>query len=221
MGGRGPGLGGPSGLLGGPPELLQMVIAQRPELGERLQKLAERARGRLPGLLREALLLHFEQVLDDAEHALERPETMPAEPMPPEGPPGLGPPPFGLHRPPGFEGMPPELRGRIRELEQKQGELERRAQELARQVREARDRHPDAPDAAKDQRAELNRVVGEQFEVRTALRKLEVERIGRELKMMREALERVQKDLQEREAERGSIVERRVKQLLGEDASDW
>jgi len=116
--------------------------------------------------------------------------------------------------------MPPEMRARVRELEEQHARLEERVRELM-----ARLHGPQGTDMSSDERAalreELAKVLNEQFDTRTELRKLELQRMEQELNRLREMLEKRRKDFEARERERSTIIERRTKQLLGEDPAEW
>lgn len=214
--------GKPPGGPPGPPgagwlALLPRIEERRPELAERIRGLHTLAPRRFEGVMFEGLLLHLEQIVGEAEHALAAAPTD-TQPEPPE-PPGPGPHGPG-HARPGPPPLPPELRGRQAELERQHQELERRSQELARMAREQQERQPDAPQV-EALRNELRQAINAQFAVRTELRKLELERIERELRMLQGALERTQRDLERRARQQADIAERRLRQLLGGDPSDW
>lgn len=199
--------------LPGPAQaLLRMVRAHRPELAERLARLARQSPDRFHEVLVEALISRLESALDETE----------AEPGPP-GRPERGPRSPVRPRPgPAEPGGPPpgDVLPRVRELEERHGELERQSQELARQMRELGE-GADAEVRHAALREQLVRVVNEQFEVRTQLRHMELERMQRELHRIQEMVERLQGQLERRERERPAITERRIGQLLGEDAAGW
>lgn len=70
-------------------------------------------------------------------------------------------------------------------------------------------------------REELVGLVKQQFEVRTELRKAELQRIEHELQRIREMVENLQRELAHREQEREAIIQKRIDQLLGQDANGW
>ena len=70
-------------------------------------------------------------------------------------------------------------------------------------------------------REELTRVLNDQFDVRSELRRFELQRVERELARLRAAIERLQNDSDRRNRERGAIIERRIDQLLEDRASGW
>lgn len=189
-----------------PAELLLRLLAERrPELAERLGRLRRRSPERFRRVLLEALTDRLEERLNE----MERGEPLPLEPLGPEGVPPA-------ERP----GPPEEHRIRVRDLEERQGRLEARSHELAQRWREL-----ERPDANAEERRrlhdELERVVQEQFNVRSELRRVELERLGHELRRLHEMVERMERDLAEREQQRAQIVERRMRQLLGEGTSGW
>ncbi len=227
---------------GPPPDevLLRLIAERRPELTDRLEQVRRRSPERFRGALVDALLPHLDETLDNLEKLPESPggpEHAGKPPMPPGaperpglpprpgmgagpgGPPGMGPGPGGL---PGMGpgGPSPEVREHLRGLEEKQRGLEGHVRELAEQFR-----GPQAEKMSADEktrlREELGKVLNEQFDVRTELRKTELDRIGHDLTRLREALEKMQKDFETRQQERAVIVERRMNQLLGGDATDW
>jgi hypothetical protein len=86
-----------------------------------------------------------------------------------------------------------------------ENDLDRRTREAVREYR----------DASKDQRsklkADLKKLVTEQFEARQQRRKLELTRFEEEVKRLRDAMDRRQKNSEE-------IIDKRVTELLGEEA---
>ncbi len=86
----------------------------------------------------------------------------------------------------------------------KERELERRSHELAREWRDA---SSDQKDPIKD---ELNGVLDELFDVRETQRSDQIVELERELERLRETLK-------DRQANKHTIVESRLKELLGEE----
>lgn len=186
--------------------LLRLIAERRPELAERLEHLRRRSPEHFRRVLVDALTRRLEEALNEAERNVPPgpPERFgPDDPLPPEPP-----------------GPRAEHRARLRELEERQARLEGRSHEVAAQLRELREREAPPPEAERVH-AELERIVHEQFEVRSELRRMELERLNHELRRLREMVERMERDLAQREVQRGVIVERRLRQLLGEDASGW
>jgi len=179
--------------------MLNVIEQRRPDLGRRLRELRERSPEKFHAVLLDALMLRLETVLNE-------------EVDDPTG--GRLPRPGGEGPAPEHPGQPPE---RVRDLEQKQVELERRSRELSEKLRGLA---VDSPER-KQGREELQRVLNEQFEVRSNLRRFEIERVERELGQLRAAVERLRADLATREKERAAVIERRMEQLIGEKASDW
>ena len=110
----------------------------------------------------------------------------------------------------GRVGPPMELREtdpEAFELSQKDMDLERRSHELAMRIRGLRGEDRD------NAREELQKVAGEQFEVRTKLRERRLKRLESEIKELREALEN-------RAAKKDDIIERRMQELLGQPRDD-
>ena len=102
---------------------------------------------------------------------------------------------------PSMERNDPEMNKLIKA----ENDLDRRMQVAARAYREA----------SKDQRAklkeDLTKLVTEQFEARQQRRKLELTRLEDELKRLRDAADR-------REKNKPQIIEKRVSELSGEEA---
>jgi len=181
--------------------MLNVIEQRRPELAQRLRELRERSPEKFHAVLLDALMLRLETVLNEEMDDATGEGRMPARP--------------GGERPaPERPGQPPE---RVRELQQKQAELEQRSRELSEKLRSLA---ADSPER-KQGREDLQRVLNEQFEVRSNLRRFEIERVERELEHLRGAVERLRADLTTREKERAAIIDRRMEQLVGEKASDW
>ncbi len=205
-----PGPRGPEMEHGAPPlgPLPRLLAERRPEFAERLERLRARAPRRFAEVLVEVLLPRIEEALNEAERAPDEAQ------MP--GPEGLGGPraphpprPPGMERP---EALPPEAVTRLRELLERDGRLEVRSRELADALRPPRVRDLPA-DKVESMRTELNQVVKDQFDVRSELRKAELQRLERELDRIRELLERTQRELERRERERDTIIESRLRQF--------
>ena len=122
-----------------------------------------------------------------------------------------------------------ELEGHRRHAEEEQGvhklhrrheELERRSHDLAAELRELRERGEHSERQAELMEA-LARTVNEHFDLRTELREFELRRIHGELEHLQKAVEEMRGDLERRARERDSIVERRVRMLLGDDTGGW
>ncbi|MBL8878205.1 MAG: hypothetical protein JNG88_03705 [Phycisphaerales bacterium] len=120
------------------------------------------------------------------------------------GPPGAA----GGSRPPFGPPMSPELRGKWQDAEQRHADTTRRVDDLVRSLRESKS----APDAKL--RAELEAAIGEQFESRTALRMLDIERHEIELKLIQQVIERMKSEVERRSSERNEIIQRRMDALL-------
>lgn len=201
-----------------PDPLLRLLGERRPELAERLERLRQRSPEKFREVIFEAFVSRLEEYLTAAESGAGN------EPEGPGRPPGAAGPRFGPGREAGLrrgpEGPPPEDRARVEELEKRQAELEHRSHELARRAHESR-RAGGSPEELDGLRNELRMVLNEQFDARTALRKLELEHISRQLTHLRSVLERIERDLEQRERERTAIIDRRTEQLLGEGSADW
>jgi chaperonin cofactor prefoldin len=185
--------------------LLRLLAERRPRLAERLVRLRERDPERFEDVIANAVGKRLERALDEEQA---RPgQERPRRPRPP--------------RPERAErGHAPEMEGHVRELQEQQEKLERQSRELAGQLR--RMQHEGAPeDQQQHAREELMQVVNQQFDVRTELRKAELERLEGDLHRIQERLDRIRGNLDRRQAERGEIVGRRMEQLLGEDDVGW
>ena len=89
-------------------------------------------------------------------------------------------------------------------LLKQEDDLDRQTQELSMQYRRA-------PTAQRDGlKKQIEKVVGEQFEVRQQRRQLELKRLEDELQRLREAIEK-------RTKSREQLVGKRVAELLGQD----
>ncbi len=87
-------------------------------------------------------------------------------------------------------------------------DLERRTRELAVQYRQAPD------DEKSSIEKQMKEVVDKHFQVRQDRRRLELKRLEEELKRLRDSFE-------QRNKAREGIVEKRVSQLLGQDAPEF
>jgi hypothetical protein len=189
--------------------LLRIIGHHSPELAGRLERLWRRSPERCHEVLMDALVFRLEEKLDEAERDLRHDEPRPPGERESPRPPHRGP-----------DAPPREMMERHMRLEREHEECERVSHELAERLRHLQ--HEGGPaEARMETREELERVVNHQFEVRTQLRRFELERIERELSHLREVVERMQRQFERRERERGAIIERRIKQLLHDDMSDW
>ena len=182
---------------------MRVLAERRPELAERLERLRQEDPERFEAVVMDAFVVRMEHALAEAEADLDHrggPHQTPAE---------------------------REERLRERELDQRMSELhmrheqlEQRSHELAEMLHRLREEGTDAENAQR-LRAELTSLVEEHFELRGALRQAELERIESELHRLNETVERMRNDLEQRERERGAIIERRVRELLGDDRDGW
>ena len=62
-------------------------------------------------------------------------------------------------------------------------------------------------------RERLHDSVREHFELRSELRRIDLSRIEAELVRLREAVEQLRDELEHRQRERGTIIERRIREL--------
>lgn len=108
----------------------------------------------------------------------------------------------------------------LHQLRRRHEELEEQSQKLAAELRELRERGEHRERQAELMEA-LARTVNEHFDLRTELREFELRRIHGELEHLQRAVEEMRGDLERRARERDSIVERRVRMLLGEDTGGW
>jgi hypothetical protein len=207
--------------------LLRYLRERRPELADRLERLRDRDPEGFRRVILDAFMLRLEEALAQEEA---RPGLSGRQPRAPEqgraqfppgagGPPGRGP--VGPEGPAGgpLPPVPDEFFPRVQELQKRHEQLEMRSRELAERLRAGRV-EPVSPEDRERLRAELERTVNEQFEVRTELRRIDLERIERELQRLHERVESLRRELERRERERGGIIERRIQQLLG-DEGGW
>ncbi|HUU98681.1 MAG TPA: hypothetical protein VM487_23350 [Phycisphaerae bacterium] len=108
----------------------------------------------------------------------------------------------------------------VHKLHRRHEELERRSHDLAAELRELRERGEQSERQPELMEA-LEHAVNEHFDLRTELREFELRRIHGELEHLQKAVEEMRGDLERRARERDSIVERRVRTLLGEDTGGW
>ncbi|MBU0618479.1 MAG: hypothetical protein KKI02_12245 [Planctomycetes bacterium] len=194
--------------------LLPLIAQDHPDLAHRLVQLRDKAPQEFERVLGDALAIRFEEALARRGQ----------RPMPPGGPqPSDG--------PGGPEWVDPQLRSdpvaqffahKTRELERRNEELERRSMELVERYNEQRQRcEPEAHVERDELRRRIEETVAEHFNVRTELREIELRRVEMELDRLRQMVERIRDDVKRREQARGSITERRLRQLLGEEGGAW
>jgi DNA repair exonuclease SbcCD ATPase subunit len=190
--------------------LLHLLSERRPGLAERLTRLRERDPERFEDIIADAVGKRIERALDEQEGEPADQER-PGEPVPP--PPMHAPRMGGPHH-------RLEMDEHARGLQEQQEKLEQQSRELAGQLR--RMQREGAPqEQMQRRRDELTQIVNQQFDLRTELRKTELERLEQDMKRIQERLDQVRQNLERRQAERGEIVARRMEQLLGEDSSGW
>lgn len=194
--------GGPDGDMGplGPDPLLRAIRERNPELAQRLERLRHDDPRRFNDIMVNAVLLNIEDQLSATERA-DRQEHDAAAGGP------------------GERADRPEAR-RVAELQGEQEQLEQHSRELAQRLRALRDK-PDAGDEIEAVRAELQKAVERQFEVRTALRELEVQRIERELQDLQRVVTRMREELKHRWELRDRIIHQRMEDLLRRDGAGW
>jgi len=207
--------------------LLRYLRERRPELADRLERLRDRDPEGFRRVILDAFMLRLEEALAQEEGRPGPPGRQPRAPeqgraqFPPGagGPPGRGPVgpggPAGAPLPPG----PDEFFPRVQELQKRHEQLEMRSRELAEHLRAGRF-EPVPPEERERLRAELERTVNEQFDVRTELRRIDLERIERDLQRLHERVDSLRRELERRQRERAGIIERRIQQLLG-DEGGW
>lgn len=189
--------------------LLPLLAEEHPDLARRLVEMRDKAPEEFERVLADALAIRFEEAL---ERAGRRPESVGGQR--PSG------------RPDWDDSESREHHARfereMRELHGRNEELERRSVELARRYRELRERRePELHAELEEIRALIERTANEHFDVRTELRAIELGRVEMELDRLRQMVERIRDDLERREQARDSIMERRLRQLLGEQGDDW
>ncbi len=192
--------------------LLPLIARDHPELAERLTRLRESSPEEFERVLGDALAIRFGEALE--RHTQ---ESMPSERGP--RPPG---------RPPGPRRDEPEAREQQARFEREMHELQRRNEELGqrsaefvRRYRESRERPEESREERDSLRRRIEETVEEHFNVRAELRAHELRRVEAELDHLREMVERIRDEVERRAQARGSIIERRLQQLLGEEGSDW
>jgi hypothetical protein len=194
--------------------LLPLIADRHPELAERLNEMRRRAPEEFERVLAEALAVRLEETLGVRD---DRPR--------PPGPRMKGPRPYERElgeRERERHTQEMALEREMGELHQRNDELEHRSQELAQRFRELREHGEPGLDREREEvRHEVERTVEQHFNVRTELREHELHRVEMELDRLREMLERIRHDLERREQARGAIIERRLRQLLGEDDEGW
>jgi hypothetical protein len=107
---------------------------------------------------------------------------------------------------PGLLGEPPADDPEMQDLMKQDANLDRQAHEMAAQMREVRGAYGEDRTKLKAQLADL---VKKHFDVRQKRRELQLKRMEDELKRLREAIAK-------RDDSRDSIIENRVKELVGE-----
>jgi len=193
--------------------LLPLLAEEHPDLARRLVEMRDNAPEEFERVLADALAIRFQEALERADR----------DAMPARGP-----------RPPGAPAGPrwddPQARAPVaqffahetRELERRNEELERRSIELAQRCKELRQsREPEAPLESGELSRQLEQTVDEHFGVRTELRRIELRRVEMQLEGLRQVVERIREDLERREQARESIMERRLRQLMGEQGAEW
>jgi len=190
--------------------LLRMIHQHRPELAERLERLRKESPERFREVVLDAMIFRLEAALDEGEHPGGPP---PGHPGPGREGQRMGP---GQRRPHPAE----QMHIRIREMEERHEHLEQQSHELAHHLREIREQQASKEDIERAH-GKLAAVVNQQFDLRSELRRTELERVQRELEQLRRMVEKMERQLDRRAGERDVIIERRINQLLGEDFAGW
>lgn len=195
--------------------LLPLIAERHPELAERLRRVRQRSPEEFRRLLADALAIRLGETLERRERGPFSPGRSRPGPWPP------GEPKWDPHeRELGERGM--ALERETEQLHRRNEELERRSHELARRFRELGQRRDPKVEPERDEvRHLIEETVEEHFNLRSELRRMELRRVEMELDRLREMVERIRHDLERREEARGPIMERRLRQLLGEEDADW
>ncbi len=113
-----------------------------------------------------------------------------------------------LRRVGGSAGTSPETAARMRELQTE-------ARDLARRTREAQGRD------RRDAEADLDRVLGELFDVRAQARREQAAHLRDRADALRAEADELEAALRERDGQRAALIEARRAELLGEPGADW
>ena len=197
--------------------IIPLLETDHPELAKRLEEIKEESPEQYERLIADALALRLQDALD--REAAPHPDAPPN----PDAP-GLRLPGRGIGRRWDAPVLPEDqkLNETVRALQQHDVELERKTQEITERYRQGvQNRENPLNDEARNAlRNELKQIVAQHFEVRTELRRTELRRFERELRRLRDAIERIQMDLDKRETAREIILDRRVSQLLGDQETE-
>lgn len=202
---------GPNERAGEWSSLLRNFKRRRPELAGRLNELLKKNPKRFEDVLMRALMRQVEGSLDRHEgREGERAEREPRRARererarrPPRRRPAAEPR-AGIRR--------EAFTQRLEELRRRNDDSEVKSRELATELRR-RIRGGEGPRGPERMREHLRETVGEHFELRSELRRLDLTRIEAELARLREAVNRLRSELELRSRERGAIIERRIRQL--------
>lgn len=208
--------------------LLRNVKRRRPELAGRLNELLKKNPKRFEDVVMQALMRQIEESLGrqerrDRERAdraprrgsergraerRPRPPREPAQAQRPQRPPGRRP-----AAEPRVEIRREAFTRRLADLRRRNDDSEIESRELATELRR-RIRGGEGPRGPERMRAHLRKTVGEHFELRSELRRLDLVRIETELARLQEAVNRLRSELELRSHERRGIIERRIRQLI-------
>lgn len=109
---------------------------------------------------------------------------------------------------------------RLGKILERHQELEKNSRSAARQLRAALRVREGGDERSDKLRARLEQIINKQFDTRTEMRHVELERIESQLRQLQESLERLRSDFERRQSERGTIVERRIRELADQGAGD-
>lgn len=229
--------------------LIRMIAERNEDLARRVDRVRNAAPDRFEDWLADTLMPHLEAALAKIEPQLPRDDGARPPPgrRPPLGRPGVGGPegprpggpppdldrpprpggPFGPGGPPG-ERPPrpsPEQAEELRAMRTRIRETQERHQQIDEQIRRvvetlARGDRP-GTDADRQKLAQdVHHLLQQQFDVRTELRRLELERMETEIRMLQQQLERVRTDMDRRGQQREKLIERHLQRILDGPADD-
>lgn len=118
--------------------------------------------------------------------------------------------------PPDVSGPDDSLEPLLRKFFERHEGLEKDSRVAVRKLRAALRARKGGDEQSDELRARLEQIIGKQFDTRTEMRHIELERIESQLRRLQESLERLRREFERRQSERGTIVERRIRELAGE-----
>ena len=206
----------PPPLAGQPPieRLLGVIREHHPDLARRLYDVQQRSPEEFERLLADALAIRLRGALERLDETGDRPTRGERAERPGRDPLHLGPP-----------GRPEDVPPPIRELDRETRELTNRNDEIQQRTLELVDEYgrlgesEEATEADRTAlRDRLKSTINEHFEVRSELRRIELRRIEFELSHLGRMVDGLRQELKTRDELRESIIERRLRLLLGEAA---